>query len=79
MASMTSHANQQYVGVNVGLGEGQVHSCPDADIDPLILLILIMCIFHYIVGEYSLWWILVGFLVLLYLTVMALAYAGFDL
>ncbi|KAJ7386989.1 hypothetical protein OS493_003951 [Desmophyllum pertusum] len=30
-------------------------------------------------GEYSLWWVLVGFLVLLYLVVMALAYAGFDL
>ncbi|CAH3108806.1 unnamed protein product [Porites lobata] len=30
-------------------------------------------------SEYSIWWILVGFLVLLYLTIMALAYAGFDL
>ncbi|XP_068677879.1 guanine nucleotide-exchange factor SEC12-like [Montipora foliosa] len=30
-------------------------------------------------SEYSLWWIPVGFLVLLYLTVLALAYAGFDL
>lgn len=30
-------------------------------------------------GEYSVWWILVGFLLLLYLVVVGLAYAGFDL
>lgn len=30
-------------------------------------------------GEYSYWWILVGFLVLLYLTLVVLAYAGIDL
>ena len=28
--------NWQQVKVNVGLGEGQVGSCPDTDIDPVI-------------------------------------------
>jgi len=30
-------------------------------------------------SEYSLWWILLGFLALLYLTFLVLAYAGLDL
>lgn len=43
---------------------------------PLTKTMSCVCYFQ---GEYSLWWILLGFLALLYLTFLVLAYAGLDL